>query len=220
MSEKNSKTIELHFPVQGKLLPSDHGYPLFSAICEIVPNAHEAEWLGIHTIKGRKDDRGSIRISRHSKLRLRMPIDKVAELYSLAGSNLEIGGYQIKLGVPEIHLLRPSSSLRARFVTIKLKGSEGRFAEAESFLEGVRKQVSDLGVRAEIELERNLLQSGQDEGLARRALRVKDVTITGYGLILRGLSDVDSLLIQERGLGGRRRMGCGLFDPIKVDSEG
>lgn len=220
MSKKDSKTIELHFPVQGKLLPSDHGYQLFSAICEIVPKAHEAEWLGIHTLKGRKDDRGSISISRHSKLRLRMPLDKVAELYSLAGSNLEIGGCQIKLGVPEIHLLRPSSNLRSRFVTIKLKGSEGKFAEAESFIEGVRKQVSDLGVKAEIELERNLLQSGQDEGIARRALRVKDVTITGYGVILRGLTDDDSLLIQEKGLGGRRRMGCGLFDPIKVGLDG
>ena len=97
---------------------------------------------------------------------------------------------------------------------IKCKDSKGKSAEATSFLKSLQKQVSDLGVCADVILEKEIFPRGEDGLLARRAMRVKSVTLTGYGVILDNLSERDSLLIQESGLGGKRRMGCGLFEPI------
>lgn len=33
-------------------------------------------------------------------------------------------------------------------------------------------------------------------------------------MTLEGLTDEGSILIQEHGLGGRRKMGCGFFEPV------
>ena len=40
--------------------------------------------------------------------------------------------------------------------------------------------------------------------------------IVGYSLVVEGLSAVESMLLQERGLGGRTRMGCGFFMPLRT----
>ena len=214
MSETNSKIVELHFPLQASQIPSDHAYLLYSAISDLIPTAHEAAWLGIHTIKGQKLAAGTIKIARHAKLRLRLPIDKVSEVYSLAGAKLELGSEQLRCGIPEIHMLKPAKRLRARCVLIKVKGSEGKSAEQQSFTASLAKQIADLGIKADFEIEQGLYPNGVDVNLARRAIRIKDAVVTGYGVILNNLNEKDSILIQETGLGGRRRMGCGLFDPI------
>jgi len=41
----------------------------------------------------------------------------------------------------------------------------------------------------------------------------------GYAVRVSGLSDEDSLKLQERGLGGKRRMGCGVFVPTLISKE-
>jgi hypothetical protein len=41
------------------------------------------------------------------------------------------------------------------------------------------------------------------------------VPVTGYSLMLDGLSPADSLRVLEAGLGRHRRLGCGLFVPHK-----
>ena len=37
----------------------------------------------------------------------------------------------------------------------------------------------------------------------------------GYALRVFGLTAEESIRLQEEGLGGRRRMGCGVFLPIR-----
>ena len=49
----------------------------------------------------------------------------------------------------------------------------------------------------------------------RRVVRVKGVAIVGYALIVAGLSAADSVTLQESGLGGRTRFGCGFFVALK-----
>ena len=44
---------------------------------------------------------------------------------------------------------------------------------------------------------------------------VKGYTVVGYSVRLSGLSEADSVLIQECGLGGKRKMGAGVFVPIR-----
>lgn len=212
MPELNSEIIEMHFPVRGITLPSDHAYAAYSAISTMIPSVHGATWLGIHTIKGRKDGRGIIKLDRFTKLRLRLPAGMAPELCKLAGATLDITGHQIRCGIPQLHRLRPSSRLRSRLVMIKCKGSQGKTAEQTTFLESLGRQLATLGVDAGVSLERNF--ELPDFPVCRRVIKVKSAILTGYGVILDNLSDQDSLLIQEKGLGGKMRMGCGLFDPI------
>jgi CRISPR-associated protein Cas6 len=48
----------------------------------------------------------------------------------------------------------------------------------------------------------------------RRVLDVKGRKIVGYAMQVAGLTAEESIRLQEEGLGGRRRMGCGLFMPL------
>ena len=188
--------IELRFPVIGKALLSDHGYAMYSAISKIVPEAHQADWLALETVPGTARGDGRIHINERAKLRMRMPQERLPLMLQLAGKSLDVDGYQLRLGVPQTFLLKPSPSLYARCVTIK------KFMEPEPFLDAVRRQLAGLEVK------------GQPEIGPRRAFRVGSHKIVGFGLTLRELSNEASLLLQERGIGGRRHMGCGFFVPI------
>lgn len=45
----------------------------------------------------------------------------------------------------------------------------------------------------------------------RRTLRIRDKTVVGYALAVTELTADESIRLQEAGVGGRRRFGCGLF---------
>ena len=49
----------------------------------------------------------------------------------------------------------------------------------------------------------------------RRQAQGGDGPVTGYSLMLHGLSTEHSLRIQTAGLGGQHLLGCGLFVPHK-----
>jgi CRISPR-associated protein Cas6 len=59
----------------------------------------------------------------------------------LAGKRLDIGGHQIRLGLPVAHPLEPAPSLYARVVTIK------KFTEPDPFLEAVERKLDSFEVR-------------------------------------------------------------------------
>ena len=46
-------------------------------------------------------------------------------------------------------------------------------------------------------------------------VRVKGKAVVGYSLIVSGLTAAESVRLQEHGLGGRTRMGCGFFLPVR-----
>ena len=191
--------VELHFPFTGATLPSDHGYALYGAISRLIPEAHEADWLAIETIPGTARGDGVTQLDRAASLRVRLPQDRVPLLLKLASKRLELDGHAIRLGAPQIFLLKPSPQLYARIVTIK------GFTEPEAFLDAVCRKLDEMGV------------TGEPAVGPRRVVKVGQHTIVGFALAVHELSDEGSIILQERGLGGRRRMGCGIFSPIAVD---
>ncbi len=211
----DSRIIEMHFPLRGACLPSDHAYALYGSICSHLPEVHEANWLGIHTVKGRKFRAGEIKLGRYPKLRMRLPIESAPLICKLAGANINVAGHSLQCGVPELHVLKPAKRLRSRLVVIKCNDSKGKTAEVPSFVESLKRQIDELGVSANVILEKvDCSLDGSDFSYARRILRVKSTTLTGFGVLLDNLSEADSIVIQESGLGGKRRMGCGLFEPF------
>jgi CRISPR-associated protein Cas6 len=188
--------VELKFPFTGSTLPSDQGYALFSAISRILPEAHDSNWLALETLPGAARGDGVTQLDPEAKLRLRIPQDRVPLMLKLAGKRLDVSGHSIRLGAPQIFLLQPSTSLHARIVTIK------NHKEPEPFLDAVCRKLDELGVK------------GEPVVGERRVVRVGNHTIVGFALTLHELSEEGSLLLQERGLGGRRHMGCGFFNPV------
>jgi CRISPR-associated endonuclease/helicase Cas3 len=76
------------------------------------------------------------------------------------------------------------------------------FEEADPFREAAMRQLEALGVKGRLEVGR------------RRVMQVAGKTVVGFGVTLRELEDEGSLRVQYAGLGGKQRMGCGVFVPM------
>lgn len=203
-------TVELRFPFVGTALPSDQGYMLYSAISHLIPEIHEADWFALETLPGVARGDGITRLDSRSRLRMRLPQERIPLLLKLAGKQLNlnlprVSSLQqsrnnrigtIRLGIPEISLLQPSAALYARIVTIK------GFTEPEAFIDAVYRKLNERAIRGKVVVG------------SRRVLQVSNHKIVGFGLVVHQLTDEDSIHLQEKGLGGRRKMGCGYFNPI------
>lgn len=208
-TETSDPMINVSFPVQGQKLPADHGYLLYSAISRMMPALHEKKWFGISLISGVPFDKGVIALpARGAKLCLRIPADKFGEVIPLAGKRLEIDGHQIRLGVPLAQPLQPAPLLYSKIVTFR------NSTEIEKFLETARRDlIEKLEIKAALELP------NEEISRHRRIITVKGKKIVGFSLVVRDLSDEDSIKLQSEGLGGRRSMGCGIFNPISKHYE-
>ena len=202
--------INVQFPIIGKQLPADHGYLLYAAISQIKPELHETKWLGIELISGIPFDQGLIALpNRGATFNLRIPANKFGELFSLAGKQLDLDGHKIRLGIPTARPIQPSTKLYARIVTYRNSQT------LEKFLETANRDLSEKEITATLEIPK------EERSRHRRIITIKGKKIVGFSLIAHGLSDEDSLKLQSEGLGGRRSMGCGIFNPIRkpVDFE-
>jgi CRISPR-associated protein Cas6 len=196
--------VAVHFPAQGRQLPADHGYALYAAITRQLPALHGASWLGIELLSGVPWRAGLIVLpTRGAALRLRIPADHYGHVLPLAGRRLDISGHPLRLGIPLARPLQPSPSLYARIVTIK------KFTDPSPFLDAARRQLDALGLTATLELPTD--EQGRPR---RRILTIQGQHVVGFSLAAHNLSDEDSLRLQSTGIGGRRAMGCGHFNPI------
>jgi CRISPR-associated protein Cas6 len=195
--------VDLSFSVIGKTLPADCGYGLYSALTHWNQTIHELEGLSVQTIAGIPDKQGKIYLTDRSCFRIRLPYDKLSLVYGLAGQSLTIGNHTIRLGIPQIYPIQPTSNLKARIVVIK------GYQEPEAFLQAALRQLEDLGITGTIVIPVN--EKGEAE---RKTIKIKQFTVVGFKLGIFDLSDEDSLKLQVYGLGGKRRMGCGVFVPF------
>ncbi len=197
-------SLNVSFPLRGTQLPADHGYLLYSAISKSFSSLHGIDWLAIELISGFPSGRGLIALSeRDATLRLRIPANHYRDVLPLAGKRLNIGGHQLRLGLPVARPLEPAPSLYARVVTIK------KFTEPEPFLEAVKRKLDSFGVKGRVELPRD--EQGR---YRRRIVTIHGKSVVGFSVAVHDLNDEDSLKLQSFGVGGRRAMGCGIFNPV------
>jgi CRISPR-associated protein Cas6 len=201
-------TVDLLFPVVGTRLPTDHAYGLYGACCRLLPCLHDGSMrFGMAPVTGPHIGNGLLQIDpKQSRFRLRVAASDLPRVLPLAGKGLEVTGHRIRLGVPQIEALQPAPALIARTVAIK------KAKEADLFRDSARKQLDELGVGGNLRLPVRISRDGSREPI-RRVLRIKDVRIVCYSLLVEGLKPEESLRLQEAGLGGRRHLGCGMFLP-------
>ncbi|AQS60190.1 type I-MYXAN CRISPR-associated protein Cas6/Cmx6 [Desulforamulus ferrireducens] len=209
--------VDLAFSLIGTEIPADHGYLLFSALSKILPFIHTNKQVAIHPISGKRTENRLMYLNQNSYLTFRVPEKMVSELLQLTGSLISIGDYEVRVGVPHVRKLKPAVSLYSPLVVIK------GFMEPESFFGAVHRQLHDMNVRGKPMLvwqDKPLQDVGGRTGdlhshFVRRTLRVKDKEIVGFALRIDNLTAEESLRVQENGIGGRNRFGCGIFLPFR-----
>jgi CRISPR-associated protein Cas6 len=192
--------VNLSFSVQGQALPADHGFGLFAALSRLCPAVHQQNEIQILTIPGIPDRKGKIALTDRSRLLIRLPITKIPLIYAIAGKRLLIGKHSIQIGIPNVEPLQPKPKLRSRIVTIK------GYTEPEPFLDAVQRKLDALEISGQLQIPLNL-----DKTPKRKTIKIRTDTVVGFSTEISNLSDEDSLKLQQWGLGGRRRMGCGVF---------
>jgi CRISPR-associated protein Cas6 len=217
--------IDIVFRVTGERIPADHGYRLYSAICGLVPALHAPEatadtiaygdglWkeVGIHPINARPCGGRMLMLQSDSSIRIRIDESRMESVVPLAGKELWLGDCAIRLGAPRVDFLRPAVRLRSRIVVIK------GFLEAEPFLAAVSRQLEALGIAARpgIPIRKQPPTPVENKSpLLRRTIQIRDKVVAGYSVEVAELTADESIRLQEAGIGGRRRFGCGLFLPV------
>jgi len=198
-----SAIVDVLFGLRGNGVPADHGYSLYGALARILEtpeNAwfHQLDDIGLHLVRGAYGPHKRLMLGPRSYFGLRLSAALIPKVLALAGKRLLIGGDTLRVGVPYVKALGPAPVLAARFVTTRNGQDEQRFDRE------IARQLSELAISAPASRGR------------RRVVRIKDKTVVGYGVRVAGLDDAASLRLQEHGLGGRRKMGCGVFVPVRV----
>jgi CRISPR-associated protein Cas6 len=206
--------VDLSFPLAGNSIPRDHGYSLYAAVTTKIPALHDARWLGIHPIGGRVAE-DVILLDRGSALLLRLPPEHIPAVLPLAGARLDIGKSHVRLGPPHVRQIPSSPALDSRLVLLKLTRPPTRHDAV------LGRDVLDhdgVAERYRMELLRQLAAMRVNATLAlcgRQCMTIKGKRLVGYSVRLTGLDADASVQIQQRGLGGRRALGCGIFRPTR-----
>ncbi len=180
----------------GVRIPVDHGYAWYAAISGIMPCLHAQNAFGLHTIEGKYTGNRSLTTNERSALIVRAPLDSTSELSGLSERRVSIHGIELRIGSSWNRPLQLAQVLHSRLVTTK-NGSD-----AQRFQLEVKRQLQVLRVSSHA-----VINVGK-----RRTVCIKNREIVGYELTLINLTDIESLKIQEFGIGGRRKMGCGVFN--------
>jgi CRISPR-associated endonuclease/helicase Cas3 len=202
--------VDVSFTLQGTWVPRDHGYALYAALSQRLPILHEASWLAVHPISGAQPDEDRLHLNRSSRLHLRLRTANIGAVMPLCGSELELQGRRVTIGVPTIFPLVPSPSLDARVIMVKITDAPmsepndtGPDKLAKRYEEELVRQLLALNIRKPLSLK------------GRVRMVVAGRVLIGYSARVTGLSEVESYTLLENGLGGKQRMGCGVFRPTR-----
>ncbi|MGB5735078.1 MAG: type I-MYXAN CRISPR-associated protein Cas6/Cmx6 [Thiohalocapsa sp.] len=204
--------VDILFALEGRSIPVDHVYALAQALQQAAPWLSEAD-IGIHSIHvagsqngWERPEHGSgqhLQLSRRTKLCLRVPKQAVGDLEAaLEGQTLDVAGSTLRIGAGKHRLLSNEGTLFARYVA----GPVG--LDEDGFLRWAVDELGQLGIRVR-------------KALCGRttALSTPDGPLEARSLMLADLTQDESLLLQQRGLGPYRQMGCGIFIAHKgIDS--
>lgn len=213
--------VDVRFTLQGKAIPADHGYTLYSAICRLIPELHQDKDIAILSIYGQVIGNRQLAIIPSSHLIIRLSSDRIKDVLPLAGKRLDLDGESIRVGVPQTTALIPSARLYSRLVIIK------GFMEPQPFLEAVQRKLNAMGIKGtpslveqpELVAANQRKKKGTHSPFLRRTICIHDKEVVGFAVRVESLTAEESIRLQEQiGMDeatafSRRRFGCGIFVP-------
>lgn len=191
------RLVDLAFPVQGRTLPCDHRELLAQALVGRLPWLGTECGSGVHRLNVSAGGGPRALLSGRTRLTLRVPRERAdAVAAALTGQTLPLGEDRLQLGRPQLRELMPYRTLYAHFVAAAND-------DEAVFLAMVDDELRALGVACRLVCGR------------RHEHRYEGASLTGFSLMLDGLTRDDALRVLQTGLGALRPMGCGLFVPHK-----
>jgi CRISPR-associated protein Cas6 len=193
----DTAVTDIHFELDGVLLPRDHGHALFLELSRLLPWLAGEELAAVHHIHGAETGKDDLLIlNRRAKLVVRIPASREADLLVLSGQTIEVGGHKLTIGKGKAKPLTRHTPLYAHCVTT---GSDNE----EAFTRDVIRILDELKITTRFICGR------------RQSIATGTGVVYGYSLMLNDLPVDQSILVQQRGMGDNRKIGCGIFIPHK-----
>ncbi len=189
-------TVDVVFSIRGKSIPRDHGFVLWRELRACLPWLDAEDSAGIHTIRGAPANDEMLLLTQRTKLVLRLPQARVADAQSLQGRQLDLDGYVLQIGASR---QRPLLAFATLYSQLVCTGSDDEL----EFHGDIAAQLGKLDVACKFICGK------------QRALRAGQTELRGYSLMLHDLTLEQSTFLQQVGLGGHRKLGCGIFVPHK-----
>lgn len=189
MDTRPSRMIDVAFPVEGDTLPGDYRFALADALERALPWLAKSPAAGVHRLKLVGNGSDDAIVSRRTRLALRVPRERASDAGALAGAELTVAGHRLRVGAAHQRELQHHATLFAHVVA----GGDDELL----FMQAVDAELESLGVQCRVICGlHHVLEGGR---------------LAGYSLMLDGLSPQHSLTMLEAGVGGHRRLGCGVF---------
>lgn len=188
---------DVQFDISGFEIPADHGFALFEEIAHHLPWLRETPSAGIHPVHGAPSGRNAnLVINRRVKLVLRIPTEHLPDMAELSGKSIDPGAGLLRIGALKEKAVMPYSTLYSHFVSVDNDDETG-------FLDEIRTELQEIGIVA-----------GLIPGKPQK-MNIPNRVIGGYSLMLHDVDLMQSLALQEKGVGLYRGYGCGIFIPHK-----
>ena len=190
MAERKASMVDIGYSLDGATLPREHRCALADALESSLPWLVGLPGAGMHRLNFPASEGPDLLLARRTRLRVRVPRERVDDALRLAGGVLKVGGRRLRVTAAQPRELLPHGALYAHAVATNLE-DEG------AFLVEVEAELERMGVKARPICGRHQVWEGDQ--------------VQGFSLMLDGLTIENSLRILESGLGPHRRLGCGLF---------
>lgn len=200
------EVVDLIFSISCKTLPSDHAYILSMALQEVLPWLATEALAGMHMIHIMESGHGWSRptdedalllLSRRTKFILRLPKHRVEDAKQLTGKTLEIKGHPITFNDSSIRELSELTTVISRYVVTDEK-------DEQVFTEKLIAELESMGVYPK------KLLCGVEKNMI-----INNKKVSTRSVMLAEISQAETLLLQQKGVGPHRKFGCGLFVPQK-----
>ena len=198
--------VDLAYRIGCPTIPLDHAHSLSSALLEALPWLADEETAGVHLIHGAASGNGWFRpedtenellhLSRRTRMRLRVPKNRLQDAQALSGQSLDIEGHPLEIGKSEVFMLSSLPTLFSRYVITRAELDEMQF------LEDVARELKTIEIPC-----RKML------GGITHTMNFPDGQVFTRSLMVADLEPEQSIRLQQIGLGEGRRIGCGLFLP-------
>jgi CRISPR-associated protein Cas6 len=199
--------VDIVYQIDCRALPVDHAWALSQAVGMVLPWLEEEPSTGVHPIHVADSGNGWMRpenagdllcLSRRTKLVLRVPRGRIDAALELVGRQLDVAGHALRVDKASLRPLSTITTIFSRYVV----SADG--LDENAFLQAAMREMTAFGVHPKKML------CGIEKVIA-----TPGKPIHTRSLMITELSQQESVILQQRGLGPLRHLGCGLFIPHK-----
>ena len=201
--------VDVVYAIRCRSVPLDHAHALSESIHSALPWFAEEPDAGLHMIHISEAGNGWFRpdnpdtdeliLSRRSRLILRLPKHRFEQAGELTGMELEVAGRSLTVGEHKTRPLSSASTQFSRYVQTEDIDNE------EQFLKYIAAELEAL-----LETDIRKIMCGK-----AHTLNTPQGHINTRSVMVADLAPESAVLLEQKGLGTGRKMGCGLFIPHK-----